>query len=76
MNFPETVPKTIPSWLADMEFCHVTPPDSEKPYCGWTVITGVCPGGYKGEAICTSCGYPTCPRCAQLEALDMVLEEQ
>lgn len=62
---------SIPGWIANMEFCHIEndsgnarlcgpSPDSERTTCKM----------YEGEAICPTCGLPTCPRCAQLDALE------
>lgn len=57
------------------ELCHVTPRGEEIAYCGYDTshLEGWC-ADYGGEAICPSCGYPTCPRCAQLSALADSLE--
>lgn len=73
------VAETVPSWFADMDFCHVFAPDDpmERLYCGAANMgeTPACEGEYDGEAICSSCGLPTCPRCAQLSALEDALDE-
>lgn len=73
----------VPSWFADMEFCHISPEeelDHDAAYCGHIDHIGLggegttC-GEYLGEAICPWCGNPTCPRCAQLSALVHALDE-
>jgi hypothetical protein len=65
--------KPVPSWIHDMEFCHIACDDEGiYTYCGdgdGDPVT-CSPGYYAGEAICPNCGHPTCPRCAQLADLD------
>lgn len=66
----------VPSWFEDMEFCHITEPNSGNTFCGAGGENGFdwCEGEYTGEAICTSCGCPTCPRCAQIAALEEAVD--
>lgn len=68
----------IPSWLADMEFCHVATGGADSVFCGAEPSDGEwlkCEGaGYAGEAICPNCGCPTCPRCAQLAEIAWSLD--
>lgn len=68
----------VPRWLADMEFCHILVDDDSVHFCGRPVEEGdlppPCGYDYDGEAICPSCGLPTCPRCAQLSALEDQIE--
>lgn len=74
----QETPNAIPEWIGDMEFCHVTPWDSDEVYCGDERVSQNdtwCPGEYNGEAICDACGRPTCPRCAQLSALDDAISD-
>lgn len=62
----------VPDWLADMEFCHVGD-EGEPALCGHDDGIGnsnTCGDEYEGEAICPTCGRPTCPRCAQLSDLE------
>lgn len=69
-------PKEIPAWLADMDFCCIYISDTdERNLCG-SPITGKGSHAteYDGEAICSECGKPTCPRCAQLSALEDAFE--
>lgn len=68
----------IPSWLADMKFCHICMDGSGYTYCGGADDEGQpvsCPGLYDGEAICNGCGLVNCPRCVQLCALEDELKE-
>lgn len=65
----------IPEWLKNMEFCHIDDGTETRSICGHdTTIPITCNTIYDGEAICPDCGLPTCPRCAQLEALEYELE--
>lgn len=70
----ETTIETAPAWLADMEFCHISPDDGEAAYCGHAMGEQWTCGWYDGEAVCPGCGQPTCPRCAQLEAINLSLQ--
>jgi hypothetical protein len=72
MSITEINPVATPIWLVGMEFCHVMPEKGNIAFCGEACgpETPPCPIPYDGEALCPSCGCPTCPRCAQLEALD------
>lgn len=69
----------VPDWMAEMEFCHISPDeDGIFSYCGGSGTEGEppdCPGEYDGEAICLGCGLPVCPRCAQLSDLEDALED-
>lgn len=65
----------IPEWIVGMEFCHIDDGSGEHCYCG---AGGTGPStceAFDGEAICPQCGLPTCPRCAQLSALEELLDE-
>jgi hypothetical protein len=64
----------IPSWWKDVTLCHINEGDSGKAFCGALLGKISCPTEYDGSALCADCGNPTCPRCAQLEALDYELE--
>lgn len=76
IQLPETT--QVPPWIDGMKFCHIgatNPQPGDRPLCGAPYVTadGSC-GDYEGEAICPTCGNPTCPRCAQLEAFEQELE--
>ncbi len=71
----ESGPRTVPDWLADMEFCHIDDGSELRSFCGDSVGEPTCVGVYHGEAICDACGSPTCPRCAQLCALEDAIED-
>lgn len=63
--------QAIVTFRAD-ELCHVCAADgTEIAFCGYDTshIEGWC-ADYDGEAICPSCGCPTCPRCAQLSVME------
>lgn len=64
-----------PTWIHDMKFCHISCDDGLTWYCGTLGQDGITCTNYEGEAICPICGNPTCPRCAQLEAIDYQLGE-
>ena len=52
------------------KFCHIEIGDARTAYCG-KVLGG--PGTCKifdGEAICPTCGRPTCPSCAVMSDLN------
>lgn len=57
------------------EFCHILDAE-DKPYCGWAGKNSdeVTCQPYKGEAICPSCGFATCPTCAVMASLNERLE--
>lgn len=59
--------------LDDWEFCHLCLQDSLETYCGRGTEGKTHGGFYLGEAICSDCGYPTCPRCAVLAAIEAQL---
>jgi hypothetical protein len=63
--------------MTEMGFCHIYSYDDEiTALCGFSDGPGqITCKVYDGEAICPTCGNPTCPRCAQLEAIEYVLEE-
>lgn len=69
----ETLASQVPAWLADMSFCHIDDGSGVGSLCGEDGGPPTCEGYYDGEAICPSCGCPTCPRCAQLSALEDAL---
>ena len=67
----EATPKRreAPVWWPDVTLCHIADGGADAYYCGAPASNvGEC-GEYYGEAICPNCGNPTCPRCAQLDAL-------
>lgn len=75
MSSVETTTRPIPAWLADMEFCHVDDGSGARAMCGANDDTWEeCSADYDGEALCPACGWPTCPRCAQLCGLEELLE--
>lgn len=61
---------SVPAWIHGMTFCHIGPEGDERCLCGHVSSDEFCPSYYNGEAICPSCGNPTCPRCAQLDDLE------
>jgi len=74
----ETVVKVreIPSWLAEMEFCHLSSDECVTvALCGHVCRSTLPHGEYEGETLCVDCGRPTCPRCAQLAAIEDALDE-
>lgn len=57
--------------LAEMEFCHIIcDDDTDEVYCGQSCTSENCSSFYDGEAICDSCGCPTCPVCALMADLE------
>lgn len=65
----------IPPWIKDIEFCHISD-EGGNLFCGSQNDDGgpTCYPEYDGEALCPGCGNPTCPRCAQIAALEETLE--
>lgn len=58
----------------DGKYCHIVV-DGEKAYCGRTLLGDLTCEPYKGEAICPSCGFATCPTCAVMSSLNERLDE-
>lgn len=77
MSAVEHEVKEVPAWWHDMDFCHVSNWGSDETLCGdgRGAMIPSCPGEYAGEAVCDSCGNPTCPRCAQLAEMEWKLDE-
>ena len=72
----DPVATPIPPWLSEVTFCHILLDDDSGYYCGapgWE--NGPTCEDYDGEAICPSCGNPTCPCCAQLSDLEERLDD-
>jgi uncharacterized CHY-type Zn-finger protein len=68
--------REIPSWLAEMEFCHLSSDEyASAALCGHVNRSATPHGEYRGEAICAVCGRPNCPRCTQLAAIEDALDE-
>lgn len=65
----EKEPTTVDS------FCHIVDGSGEKAYCGYIDTGPLTCKPYNGEAICPSCGLPTCPTCAVMASLNERLEE-
>lgn len=57
----------------DDEFCHIID-QAGKFYCGRKRTGPLTCDIYRGEAICPSCGRPTCPTCAVQSDLNARLE--
>ena len=57
------------------EFCHIVDQSLRRYYCGRPCHDrGMKCKVYEGEAICPSCGKPTCPICATQSSLNARLE--
>jgi hypothetical protein len=56
------------------EFCHIVDASGTTYYCGKPHKRGVTCKKYEGEAICPTCGRPTCPTCAVRSDLAVRLE--
>lgn len=71
----DTQADAVPKWMEEIDFCHIDDGSGKRTYCdAWDVgVDEWCDGEYDGEAVCPSCGSPTCPRCAQLEAIECSL---
>ncbi len=59
----------------DWQYCHIVDGSGEKAYCGRLQLGNLTCKPYNGEAICPSCGLPTCPTCAVMSSLNERLEE-
>jgi hypothetical protein len=78
----ETLPET--GWDEDVrereslppsdsdKFCHIDCGDHRTAYCGHVHGRITCKP-YNGEAICPTCGLPTCPTCAVMSGLNIAL---
>ena len=59
----------------DGKYCHIVDGSGEKAYCGRKQVGATTCRYYNGEAICPSCGLPTCPDCAVMASLNERLDE-
>lgn len=50
-------------------YCHIRCGDSSTAYCGHDLGNADTCGLYQGEAICPTCGLPTCSACAVQSSL-------
>ena len=57
-------------------FCHIDDGSDLRTYCGRPEAEGITCAPYNGEAICPSCGLPTCPTCAVMASLNDRLEDE
>lgn len=64
-----------PKTTDDGKYCHIVDGSKEKAYCGRTQLGELTCKPYNGEAICPTCGLPTCPTCAVMCSLDERLDE-
>jgi len=56
-------------------FCHIESGDGRTHYCGKPMSGETTCKMYQGEAICPTCGLPTCPTCAVMSSLaDRLIE--
>lgn len=58
----------------DDGYCHIVDADGLTYYCGKPRVGEVACKTYEGEAICPTCGLPTCPTCAVRSDLAVRLE--
>lgn len=58
------------------KFCHILDAE-DNPYCGFSGVRNgeVSCAPYNGEALCPTCGHPTCPSCAVMSSLNDRLED-
>lgn len=55
---------------AEDNFCHIEVYPGKTTYCGKALNDpGTCQL-YRGEALCPTCGRPTCPTCAVMSSLN------
>lgn len=59
----------------DGQYCHIVDASMERAFCGKKQVGDVTCKPYNGEAICPSCGLPTCPTCAVRHSLSERLED-
>lgn len=77
MSDTDTADVTAPSWLTDIEFCHIDDGTETRALCGAQDHLPITCADYNGEAICPTCGSPTCPQCAVLSDLeDRLVEDE
>lgn len=50
--------------LNDDGFCHIVDESGLRTHCGQRSDESITCKPYNGEAVCPSCGLPTCPTCA------------
>lgn len=72
---PEVREDQVLETTDDGKYCHIVDGSGEKAYCGRIQLGELTCASYKGEAICPSCGLPTCPTCAVMSSLNERLEE-
>lgn len=72
---PEVREEAVIETTDDGQYCHIVESTGEKAYCGRTQLGDLTCKPYNGEAICPSCGLPTCPSCAVMASLNERLEE-
>lgn len=58
----------------DGKYCHIVDDSGLVAYCGVKQVGDLTCRPYNGEAICPSCGLPTCPDCAVMQSLSDRLE--
>lgn len=57
------------------KFCHIESGDGRTYYCGRRATGETTCQMYDGEAVCPTCGLPTCPQCAVMSSLNERLVE-
>lgn len=70
----EVEEKPKPYTTDDGEYCHIVDDSGQKAFCGRKQVGDLTCKPYNGEAICPSCGLPTCPTCAVRQSLSERLE--
>lgn len=60
----------------DDHLCHIESGDGRTYYCGRGAVGETTCKTYDGEAVCPSCGLPTCPTCAVMSSLNERLIEE
>ncbi len=58
------------------EFCHIESGDGRTYYCGQRARGETTCQMYNGEAVCPTCGLPTCPQCAVMSSLNERLVDE
>lgn len=71
---PTTVSNDNKFSFSEEDFCHILVGNDREAYCGYlhNPAQTRC-DDYKGEAICSTCGLPTCPICSTMEELELNL---
>lgn len=59
----------------DGKYCHIVDGSGLTAYCGRKQHGELTCKPYNGEAICLTCGLPTCPDCAVMASLNERLDE-